>query len=296
MKKFDVLIIGAGVAGLTAGIYTSRANLKTAILEKSAPGGKLVNISQIENWVGDSFVEGPDLALRMWNHSKKEGVEHLYGNVIKINDKENIVETDLGKFKYKYLIIATGTSERIPKEIKNIEKFYQKGVSYCAICDGPIYKGEEIAVIGGGNSAFEESIYLSSFVKKVKIFVRDKVIAEKGLVKEAEKRDNIKIFLNRQLKEINGDKKVSSVLDDKGIIHYVTAVFPYVGLNPNTSFITQREILNQNGFIKVNEMMQTKIKNIFGVGDILEKTVRQLTTAAADGTIAAKNIVNIFDS
>ena len=295
MKKFDVLIIGAGVAGLTAGIYTSRANLKTAILEKGPPGGKLVIISQIENWVGDTFVEGPDLALRMWNHSKKAGVKHFYGDVLKINHQENIVETDFGKFQYKYLIIASGTSERIPKEIKNIEKFDQKGVYYCAICDGPLYKGEEIAVIGGGNSAFEESIYLSSFVKKVKIFVRDEVIAEKGLVEEAKKRDNIEIILNTQLVEINGSEKVSSALDNKGIIHNVKAIFPYIGLIPNTSFITQKEILDERGFIKVDEMMQTKIDNIFGIGDVLEKNVRQLTTAAADGTIAAKQIVNIIN-
>ncbi len=293
MKKFDVLIIGAGAAGLTTGIYTARANLKTGIVEKSAPGGKLVNISQIENWVGDSFVEGPDLAIRMWEHSKNSGVENFYGNVLKIHHTKNIVETDFGNIQYKYLIIATGTSEKIPHEILNIKKFDQKGVSYCAICDGPLYKNEKVAVIGGGDSAFEESIYLSSFVKKVKIFVRNKIRANKALQSEVKSRKNIEILLKTKIKEIHGNKKVTHIIDNKEKKHNLKAIFPYIGLKPNTSFISQKEILDENGFIKVDEMMKTKIPNIFGIGDVLNKKVRQLTTAAADGTIAAKYIVNI---
>ena len=287
-KQIDVLIIGGGPAGMTAALYTKRSNLSTIILEKNTPGGKLVNQSKIENWPGIKITSGADLALNMYNQVTDLGVEFEFSELESV--KNNIAMlTDGSSIKFKKLIIATGISEIIPKEIKNIESLNHKGVSYCAICDGPVYKGQPTAIIGSGNSAFEEGAYLASTSSKVYLFVRD-ITAEKVLVKTMEELDNVEI-IHEEVEEIIGTDKVIGVKTNK-LEYKVSAVFPYVGFKANTKIFKDLVDMNKAGNIIVNNFMETSNKNIYSIGDVNFKDIRQITTAVADGTIAAKHIVN----
>ena len=290
MKNFDLVIIGSGPSGMNAALYASRMNMSVCIVEKGAPGGKLVYISKIENWLGDKSINGADLALRMKEHIDANGVNQEYGEVIFIDHSNNKVVTSNNEFGYKFLIIASGTSERVPEEIENIERLKGKGVSYCAICDGPLYKDQDVAVIGGGNSAIEEAAYLSSVAKKVHIFVRNKISATHKYIEDLNRKENIIIHEGASIKTIEGDENVSGIKTTIGDFD-VNAVFPYIGLIPNTSFVPNK-IKNSKGFIEVDKNMQTSIDNIFAVGDVIEKRIRQVSTAVSDGTIAAKVIAN----
>ena len=299
---YDVVIIGGGPAGLTASIYASRAELKTMFIEKGAPGGKMVKTSKIENWSGDKVVSGVDLSMRMFEHAKSFNATYKYGDVKEIISKgefeKEIILATGEIIKTKSVVIASGTIERIPEDIEGIHKYENRGVSYCAICDGPIYKGEDTAIIGGGNSAIEEGSYLASVAKKVYIFVReDKMIAEQQLQEDALKKKNIEIIFNSQVKSITGEGKLEKIIVDvngKEKEFDVKALFPYIGLIPVTSFIPKLGITNRQGYIETNELMETKIKNIFAVGDVRVKPIRQIATAVSDGAIAGKTLANIL--
>lgn len=299
MEKVDIAIIGAGPAGLTAAIYASRAGLSITFIEKGAPGGKVVKTSKIENWTGDLSVEGPDLALRMFEHAKKSGASYKYGEVTDIlsKSKQNheIILKSGQIIKAKQVIIATGMFEKIPENIKGIRKYENRGVSYCAICDGPLFKNKNTAVIGGGNSAIEEAAYLAQFSKEVFVFVRSKIRADKKLVDDLSLKKNVKIFLKSQIKEIKGEKNVQEIvadIDGKNQVLKVSGIFPYIGLKPATSFIKNKDILDETGFVITDENMETKIPGLFAVGDVRSKHVRQIATAASDGVISAKVLIN----
>ncbi|MCK5945826.1 MAG: FAD-dependent oxidoreductase [Mycoplasmataceae bacterium] len=299
---YDVAIIGGGPAGLTASVYASRAELKTIFIEKGAPGGKMVNTSKIENWSGDKLVSGPDLAIRMFEHAKAFNATYKYGDVVNIESKEEelkeITLANGDKIQSRSIVIASGTVERIPEEVDGIHKYENRGISYCAICDGPIYKGEDTAIIGGGNSAIEEGAYLASVAKKVYIFVRGKeMTAEIKLQEDALKKKNIEIVFNSVVKSISGEgkvEKITAVVDGVEKEYNVKAVFPYIGLVPVTSFAKDIKITDKHGYIETNEHMETKVKNIFAVGDVRVKGIRQIATAVADGAIAGKNLANIL--
>lgn len=294
MKKYDVLIIGSGPAGMNAAVYASRLGLKTAMIEKGAPGGKLVNISKISNWIGIKNIEGPELAIAMDKHSKSFGAESIFGNVKLINENKNAVILDDGKIiEYKFLIIATGMIESIPKDVDGIDKFNTLGVSYCAICDGPIYKGEVVSVIGGGNSAVEEAAYLTSVAKEVHIFVRGKFSAEQKLINELKAKKNIIVHLGSKIIKIKGNKKVEEIITTDGNFK-VKAVFPYIGQKANTASFKNTSIKTKDGFIITDENMKTSVNNIYAIGDVRSKKIRQISTAVSDGTIAAKNIGNLI--
>ncbi|WP_228846663.1 NAD(P)/FAD-dependent oxidoreductase [Metamycoplasma hominis] len=301
---YDVLIIGAGPAGLTAAIYLARNDINVAFIEGGVPGGKVSAQSKIENYPGFSFISGFELSKAMLKQARDNGSKFIYGNVKEINsisdiEKEVILENGM-LIKSKAIIIATGMKEIVPLDVKGIEEYRGKGVSYCVICDGPLYKNKPCAIIGGGNSAFEESSYLASIASEVHIFVRDGIIAEKKLVNEAMSKSNIYIHENSTIKEILGNEKVEEIIanvNGKETKMNISCIFPYVGFKPNTAFIKGKydEILNSRGFIEVNENMETKIPNIFAIGDVIVKDVRQITTATADGTIAARAISNKID-
>lgn len=299
-NKYDVLIIGAGPAGLTAAIYLARNNVNVALIEAKTPGGKISEQSKIENYPGFNSVSGVELSISMFSQARENGAKFIIGKVMSIENKDELIklirlENGL-LLESKYLIIATGMQNIIPKEVINIEKFNNKGVSYCVVCDGPLFKDKVCGIIGGGNSAFEEGNYLSSIAKEVHIFVRDKIIAEQRLVDNGEKQDNIFIHRNAQVLKLNGTSSLDSadVNIEGNIVNIpIKGLFPYIGFKPAIDFIDQNLLkLDKKNFIVVDENMETSVPNIFAVGDIISKSIRQITTATSDGTIAAKIINN----
>ncbi|WP_027334056.1 NAD(P)/FAD-dependent oxidoreductase [Mycoplasma elephantis] len=297
---YDVVIIGAGPGGLNAALYAARNNLKVLILEKSAPGGKLLVTNKIENWIGDNFITGFDLAQRFLNHVKKTNAELQTADVVNIrsnsiNDKDILLSN--GKVvKTKSIIIATGMTNREPSFIKNLNKFKNKGFSYCGICDGPMFKDKNIVVLGGGNSAVEEGTFLTSVASKLYLITNsDTLTAEKKLVDELKSKKNVEIILNANVKELKGNDFIETVIYEKNnqlIEITASALFAYIGMMPATDFAKDLMITNEYGFITTNENMETKIGNIFAIGDVRDKNVRQIITAASDGAIAAKTIIN----
>lgn len=295
-KEFDIAIIGGGPAGLTAAIYGQRANLKTCFIEKSAPGGKMVTTAKIENYPGFNEINGPDLSYQMFNQAMELGSEYIGGlaSQIKAEGKYKLVLLNNGEvIKAKVVIIAIGTINR-KLDIPGEEKLQGKGVSYCAICDGMFFKNKPIAVIGAGNSAIEESIYLSTIGSKIYVIVRrDQFRADASAVEHLKKIENVEIIINTSPVEIVGENKVESLKIKNNITNehselQVDAVFPFIGLIPLTILIEEKQ-LNKSplGFIEVNENMETSIEGIYAIGDIIDKKYRQISTAINDGTIAA---------
>ena len=300
---YDIFIIGAGPAGMTAAIYGSRANYLTAMIDKDAPGGKLMKTAEIENWTGYKKVTGPDLAIDMYGHSTSFGAKHLYGNVIKLKDLGDLKEIrakDGKVYQAKTVIIATGTKERemgIPGE----KEFYGKGISYCAICDGAFHKDKEVVVIGGGNSALEESLYLTKFASKVTILYRGTEFnkAEGTTIDKVKNNDKITIILEAKPKEIlQNDEGVTMVYTKDGGDHKIDAscIFPFIGLIPETQFVDNDDMLTKNRYVDAGESTITKIPGVFVAGDVRNKKIRQISTAVGDGTVAAQEAINYLDN
>lgn len=296
MKTYDVVIIGAGPGGLTAALYASRANLSVMILDRGIYGGQMNNTAAIENYPGFESILGPDLSERMYKSSTQFGADFGYGAVQSVEDKGNvkIIHTDDGDYEAKALIIATGSQYKkigVPGE----NELSGRGVSYCAVCDGAFFKDQDVAVIGGGDSAVEEGIYLTQLVKSVTIIHRrDQLRAQKILQDRAFKNDKIKFVWNADVKEItSADDKVSGVkyVDKKtGEEHIVPAkgAFIYVGIKPMTEPFKDLGVLDEDGWINTNEHMQTNIPGIFAVGDVRKKDLRQVATAVGEGGIAGQ--------
>ncbi len=295
---YDCLIIGAGPAGLTAAIYAQRAGLKCLIIEKDTPGGKMSKTAIIENYPGFKTIKGYEISLNMLNQAKETGVIYLYGEVTSVNKKDNIFELTIEGEESVYgktVIVATGMKEKkigAPGE----EKFYGNGVSYCAICDGVLFRGKEVAVVGGGNSAFEESIYLSELANKVYLIHRnEKFRAEQKIIDKVKAIPKIELITNSVIKSVNGDKQVtgitvSNVIDNTEREIKLDGVFVFIGYNPETDFIDNKIIDVDNNFIVANQDMETKTPGLFSAGDVIQKKFRQISTAVSDGTIAALNI------
>ena len=301
-EKYDLIVIGSGPGGLSSAIYAARGKLRVLLIERSAPGGKMVFSSKIENWIGDKLVSGTDLSIRMYEHALKEKVIYKQGEVLEIENKSStkqIVHLKAGaKIESKKIIIATGTIERVPENVKGIHEYKDKGVSYCVICDSSILANEPIAIIGGGNAAVEEGAYVSSVASKVYIFVRDsKFIAEKTLIDNLMKKKNVKVFFNSTVDKISGKNKLEELeatINGKKQIFKVSGLFPYIGQVPSTNFVSKLNITNKQGYIVTDENMETKAKGIFAIGDVRNKKVRQIVTAVSDGAIASKKIIDIL--
>lgn len=294
---YDVIIIGAGPAGMTAAVYASRANLSTLMLEKGVPGGEMANTDIIENYPGYESIQGAELSSKMFEHARKFGAEYSYGDVKKIENEGKLkrVITGNGEYKARAIIIATGSESKL-LNVPGEEELKGKGVSYCAVCDGAFFKGKELVVVGGGDSAVEEAIYLTRFADKVTVIHRrDKLRAQKILQDRAFNNDKVNFIWNSSVKEIQGkDGKVNSIVlvnnkDNSESIFNTDGVFVYIGANPINEPFIHLGITNDEGYVETDDDMQTKIPGIFAAGDIRAKRLRQIVTAAGDGSIAAES-------
>lgn len=299
LLKFDVAIIGSGPAGLTCSIYASRGNLSVCFIDKGAPGGKMTSTYQIENWSGEENIKGYELSKKMLNHAKKLGAQSIFGNVIKIDSKsefDHYVYLENGKvIQAKAIVIATGMNNKKP-DIPKIDFYENKGVSYCVICDAAFYKNKPAAIIGGGDSAFEEAMYLASVASKVYIFVRkDKPKAEQIMISEVMKQENIEILYNAEIVELFGEttlEKVKYIQNNEEHYLEINHLYPYIGFLPSNEFIKDLDIFDEYGFVITDENMKTKKDGIYAIGDIRRKSIKQIVTAAADGAIAGKILTN----
>jgi thioredoxin reductase (NADPH) len=300
---YDVIIIGAGPGGMTAAVYTSRANLKTLILDRGVPGGQLQNTEEIENFPSYSHISGPDLAQKMFEHSLRFGAKYEQANVEDIVNEGNIKVVYAGNKTYqtKSVIIATGTKYKklgVPGE----EEFSGRGVSWCAVCDGAFFRGKELVVIGGGDSAVEESVFLTKFAKKVTVLHRrDQFRAQPILVDRMLKNDKIDVIYDTVVNEIIGENKVTRVLIEniktgEKKSFPVDGVFEYIGMNPVSDFVKNLNITDEEGWIITDNRMKTNILGIFAIGDIRQNAVRQVVAATGDGCIAALEVQHYLEN
>lgn len=298
-KIYDVIIIGAGPAGMTAAVYTSRGNLSTLMLERGIPGGQMANTEEIENYPGFDHILGPDLSTKMFEHAKKFGAEYAYGDVKEIIDGEEYKTIIAGSKEYKAraIIITTGAEYKkmgIPGE----SELGGRGVSYCAVCDGAFFKQKNLVVVGGGDSAVEEGVYLTRFADKVTIVHRrDELRAQKIIQDRAFANDKIDFIWSHTVKEINDDEngKVGSVTlvstkDGQEQEFKADGVFIYIGMLPLTKPFASLGILNEEGYVITNDEMETSVPGIYAAGDVRVKTLRQVVTATGDGSIAAQAV------
>lgn len=298
MKKeliFDTIILGSGPAGFSAAIYAARGNLKTAIIDINMFGGQPSNYLEIENYPGFSLIGGFELMEKFEEHADRFGVEKFPMTEIEkvnLNGEIKTIETNDTIFKANSVIIATGASAQ-KLNIKGEEEFKGRGVSYCAICDGAFYKDKTVAVIGGGNSALEEAIYLTKFAKKVYVIHRrDEFRADKIVQERTRNNEKIEFILNTVPVEIQGNNSVEKIVlentqNNEQSVLKVDGVFPYIGFKPNTDMFAGQLQQNTQGFIETDSNMQTSLEGVYAAGDVRNTPLRQVITAAADGAVAA---------
>ena len=292
---YDTIIIGAGPAGMTAALYAARSNLKVALIEGGLPGGQMNNTSDIENYPGYANISGPELAEKMFEPLENLGVEHLYGFVENVEDHGDVkkVITDGEEFETRTVIVATGSKHRL-LGVPGEEELNSRGVSYCAVCDGAFFRDQDLLVVGGGDSAVEEAIFLTQFAKTVTIVHRrDELRAQKVLQDRAFANEKINFIWDSVVKEIKGENRVESVVIENVKTNQVTehafgGVFIYVGLDPVSDFTKDLQIQDESGWIVTDDHMKTSVAGVFAVGDVRQKDLRQVTTAVGDGAIAGQ--------
>ncbi len=296
-NSYELIIIGGGPAGMTAALYASRAGLKCAMIEGEAPGGKLLKTAEIANYPGVASVNGADLAYKMYEQSTSFSAELLFNKVTRVEDGEmkKIVCEDGTEYFAKAVIVATGTKERL-MGIPNEKEMTGRGVSYCAVCDAAFYRGKDVAVIGGGNSALEEAVYLTNYVNKVTIVLRrDQFRADQIAVDEALNNPKIEVLKKHVPVEVTvEDNKVCGLAvkntdtNEQSVLP-VSGIFPYIGADPCTEFLEGLDVCDKYGYMLVKEDMSTAVKGIYGAGDVCAKVLRQVVTATNDGAIAAQS-------
>lgn len=303
-KEFDVVILGGGPAGFSAGIYTARGNVSTAILDVSMLGGQPSNYLELENYPAFMKIGGFDLMEKFEEHADMFGVQKFPMQEIESVDlvsSPKIIRTKEAEFRAKSVIIATG-AKPMKLGVKGEEEFIGRGVSYCAVCDGAFYKDKVVAVVGGGNSAVEEAIYLTKFASKVYIIHRrDELRADKIIQDRATKNEKIEFVLNSVVCEIQGQDLVNNLIlkntkTDEMFNLAVDGVFPYIGIIPNVENISGQITQDKAGFIITDETMKTSIDGVFAIGDVRKTPLRQVITAASDGAIAGVYAVKYIES
>ena len=287
----DLIIIGAGPGGVTSAIYAKRAGLDVLVFEKYVIGGQVVNAFEIENYPGFSKINGFDLALLFQNQLKDNDIKVINEEVIKIEPNNNYFKiiTNNNEYFSKKVILALGSKHKT-LTLSNLEKYEGHGISYCATCDGAFYKDKNVAIVGAGNSAISEAIYLAKIAKSVNIIVRSKVKAEQSLVKELLSFKNVNIFEGYEITKLDGDINLSNititnkVTKDEKILE-IEGVFVYIGLIPSTKFLLDLGITDENGYIITNNHFETKIKGLYAIGDCIKKDLRQIVNSTSDGAM-----------
>ncbi|MCI7443641.1 MAG: FAD-dependent oxidoreductase [Clostridium sp.] len=293
----DTIIIGSGPAGLSASIYIKRANLNVLVIEKDYEGtGQIAESGKVDNYLGIPGISGYELGEKFREHALKAGVNFLEANVINIkNQKDNIIRVELENGEYveaKTIIYAAGATHR-RLNVLGEEKYLGRGVSYCAICDGAFYKNKVVAVIGGGDVALDDAVYLSEIAKKVYLIHRRKEFrgAEStlNLLKEKE---NVEILIDSEVDSILGDDKVTGILLKNKREIILDGIFSAIGMIPKTEILKELIDLDEYGYVKADETGETNLKGFFVAGDVRQKELRQIVTAVSDGANAATSAIN----
>ena len=302
--EFDTVILGGGPAGLSAGIYASRGAVSTAIIDVSMLGGQPSNYLELENYPGFPIIGGFDLMEKFEEHADKFGVQKFpMQEIEKIDLKSNpkLIVTKEAEFRAKTVIIACG-AQPMKLGVPGEAEFVGRGVSYCAVCDGAFYKNKVVAVVGGGNAAVEEAMYLTKFADKVYlIHRRNELRADKIIQERAFKNEKIEFIWDSVVKEIKGDNLVHTAVLENVKSHelsnlQVNGVFPYIGMTPNIEGIAGQVAQDANGFIVTDETMKTSIDGVYAAGDVRKTPLRQVITAAADGAVGAVYAVKYLES
>ncbi len=292
-KIYDSIIIGAGPAGLSAAIYLKRANIDVLVIEKGAYGGKVNYTAVIDNYLGAEKAFGPDLAFKFYNHAIENDVEIISDDIINVTKKDQlfVIQSNDEEYLAKTIIVASGTTDK-KLDLVNANKFEHHGISYCAVCDGPLYKNKDVAVLGGGNSALEEALYLTNITSKVYlIHRRNEFRGDKKVIEQIENNPKIILKLSLNIEELIGDKSLEQIKLNNGEIINVSALFPYIGQIPNTQFLSFKNLCNENGYIIVNNNMDTNVPGLFAAGDVTNQKLKQVVTATSDGAIAATSVI-----
>ncbi|MBO4855434.1 FAD-dependent oxidoreductase [Candidatus Saccharibacteria bacterium] len=296
---YDVAVVGGGPAGLTAAIYSVRANRKVLVLEAAACGGQIINTTEIENYPATPKITGLEFGQTLQKQAEDLGVEIEFETVEKIIDKGDykLIKTEDDQYRAKVVILACGTESRT-LSLDNESKFTGRGVSYCATCDGSFYKSRTVAVNGGGNTALQEALYLADMAEKVYlIHRRDEFRGNQALVQKLKKKDNVEFVLGANVVALNGDRKLESItISQNGETKElkVDALFVAIGRIPKAKGLVDGLKLDEYGFVDAGENCATNIPGIFVAGDVRKKEIRQLVTATSDGAIAATEALN-FD-
>lgn len=290
---YDLIIIGMGPAGVSAAIYAKRAGLNVLCLDEAMIGGYLNYIDRIDNYPGLYGISGPDFAFKLFEHIQNLNIEFKNKKVLSIIDgdvKKVIIDNE--EFLSKYVVIATGRTAR-ELGLEKERELLGKGISHCALCDGAFYKNKIVAVVGGGNSALQEALHLANIADKVYLIHRNNEFrAVKELADRVQEKENIICMMNVNIKELmNDDNKLTGLVLDNGDSLDVDGLFVYVGFVPGTGFAKDLGIVNDKGYIVVNDDYETSLEGIYAIGDIIDKKVYQISTAVAEGTIVATNII-----
>lgn len=286
MEEHKVVILGSGIAGMTAGIYLKRGGLDVLVVEDNIPGGILNEIPSIENYPGYEEISGPDLAMNIYNQLTKLGVKILNKKITNIDLNNKIINNNI---KYEYLVIATGRKSRM-LSLEHEKELLGKGISTCALCDGFFYKDKKVAVVGGGSSSLTEALYLSKICKEVIIIHRrDKLTADKYLIDKVNSTKNIKVLYNSNITKYNqnNNKLTSVIINNKDNLE-VEGVFLAIGSTPNSEIFN---VNKDNNYIIVDSNYMTNIDKVYAIGDVIKKDYYQLSTAASDAIVAASNII-----
>lgn len=298
---YDVLIVGGGPAGLTAAIYSLRAGKKVMLIERMVPGGQIAYTKYVENYTGFKKIDGDELSTLMFEHAKSFGLEVVFSDVLdmELEGKIKTVRTHKGTFEGKTIILCLGASAK-QLNLPNERKFIGRGVSYCATCDGTLFRDKNVAIVGGGSSSLEDCLYLAGLAKNVYLIHRrdyfkgEKILANEVLALSKQENPPVEILFSSAVEDIAGDDKLQSIVVKNLITNEkreldVDALFIAIGRKPDTEILGDKINLDQNGYIITNEKMETSMPGVYAAGDVRQKQLRQIVTAASDGAIASVN-------